>query len=193
MTETITILISLLALAVSVVTAWLTLFRTGTVRMTQPTLVFFGPDGPDGPPKVFLRTLLYSTSKRGRIVENMFVRLHRGESIQTFSIWVCGEGALGRGSGVYVGEGGITYNHHFLLPSDGTRYEFLPGDYTVDTHALLVGNRKPILLSRVRLTLTDSHAAAMSDKRAGAFFDWGPDSTKYIAHIDTHPKTLTIG
>lgn len=54
--EAASIVISLLALGVSGLTAWLTLFRRGTIRMTQPTLVFFGPDGPGGGPKVFLRT-----------------------------------------------------------------------------------------------------------------------------------------
>lgn len=59
--ETASIVISVSALVVSVTTAWLTLFRRGTIRMTQPTLVYFGPDGLGGGPKVFLRTLLYST------------------------------------------------------------------------------------------------------------------------------------
>jgi hypothetical protein len=75
------------------------MFRRGTVRMTAPTVIFFGPDG--GPSedrklsaKVFLRTLLYSTSKRGRIVESMYVRLRRGESAQTFNIWVYGDTTL---------------------------------------------------------------------------------------------------
>ena len=73
--EAVSIVISVSALAVSVTTAWLTLVRRGTIRMTQPTLVFFGPDGGGGSPKVFLRTLLYSTAKRGQIVENMFLKL----------------------------------------------------------------------------------------------------------------------
>ena len=50
---------SVLALAVSATTAWLTLFRRGTVRMTQPTLIYFGSDKPrlgqQPPPKIFLR------------------------------------------------------------------------------------------------------------------------------------------
>ena len=66
--------LSALALGVSASTAWLTLFRHGKLRMTQPTVVFFGPDGGrrDGQKprlKVFLRTLLYSTSRRGQTVE----------------------------------------------------------------------------------------------------------------------------
>ena len=39
------VIISSLALAVSAVTAWLTLFRRGALKMTQPTVIFFGPDG----------------------------------------------------------------------------------------------------------------------------------------------------
>jgi hypothetical protein len=51
------IVISLLSLLVSVTTAWLTLFRRGTVKMTQPTMIYFGPDASstagDPRPKVF--------------------------------------------------------------------------------------------------------------------------------------------
>lgn len=91
------LVISAFALWVSVVTAWLTLLRRGRVRMMQPTLIYFGPDGGpragSDPPamKVFLRTLLYSTGKRGQIVENMFVRLQRGESRQNLNVWAYGE------------------------------------------------------------------------------------------------------
>lgn len=61
--------------------------------MTQPTVVFFGPDGPprDGEQrrlKVFLRTLLFSTARRGQMIEIMHVSLQRAESRQNFSIWV---------------------------------------------------------------------------------------------------------
>jgi hypothetical protein len=37
--------ISCVALLVSGITAWLTFFRKGQLLMTQPTVVFFGPDG----------------------------------------------------------------------------------------------------------------------------------------------------
>src|SRR5712691_2041343 len=106
--EGLTIVVSITALAVSATTAWLTLLRRGSIRMTQPTLVFFGPDGPSGGPKVFLRTLLYSTAKRGQIVENMFLKLRRRESVQTVNVWVYGDGPLARGSGIFVGEAGVT-------------------------------------------------------------------------------------
>jgi hypothetical protein len=48
------IVISALALAVSVMTAWFTLLRKGTVKMTQPTVIYFGADGGPRPDyKVF--------------------------------------------------------------------------------------------------------------------------------------------
>ena len=109
MPPAISVVVSTLALTISMVTAWLTLFRRGTVRMTRPTAIYFGADGSVDPsPKVYLRTLLYSTAKRGQIVESMFVKLRRGESIQTFNIWAYGEASLARGSGLYVGENGVT-------------------------------------------------------------------------------------
>lgn len=186
--EAVSIVISVSALVVSVTTAWLTLFRRGTIRMTQPTLVFFGPDGLAGGPKVFLRTLLYSSAKRGQIVENMFVKLRRGKSVQTFNIWVYGDRPLARGSGVFVGEDGVACNHHFLLPRDGTDFKWLSGNYTVETSASLVGKAESLLLSTMRLTLTDQQAEGMEQGFAGVYFDWGPDSASYHSHLEVSPK-----
>jgi hypothetical protein len=186
--EVASLVISVAALTVSVTTAWVTLLRRGNIRMTQPTLVFFGPDGPNGDPKVFLRTLLYSTAKRGQIIENMFLKLRRHESVQTFNVWVYGDGPLARGSGLFVGETGVACNHHFLLPKDGTDFRWLPGDHGVEVYASLVGGRRSLLLCSVRLTLTEQQATAMGGRRSGVFFDWGPDSANYHSHLDDRPK-----
>lgn len=193
MTATTSIVIATLALAVSVLTAWLTLLRRGSVRMTQPTVIYLGPDG--GPPsadrpgqKIFLRTLLFATSKRGRIVESMFVRLRRGESAQNFNIWVFGDSELARGSGLFVGENGVAANHHFLLPADGTRFEFLPGGYDLQVFASLVGGRGSTLLFATKLDLTVAHAASLRDPEHGLYFDWGPDAQSYHAHVRKQPK-----
>src|SRR5216684_1456715 len=101
------VVISVVSLLVSITTAWLTLFRRGTVKMTQPTIIFFGADVPrskrDAPlPKVCLRTLLFATAKRGRVVESMHVALSRNETHQNFNIWVYGDQQLVRGSGLFV-------------------------------------------------------------------------------------------
>ena len=110
MIDPVSLAISTLSLSVSGL-VWLTLFRRGTVKMTQPTVIFFGPDTPrshsDTPlPKVYLRTLLFSTSKRGRVIESMHVVLSRNETHQNFNIWVMesevnlsGAGAICCGNG----------------------------------------------------------------------------------------------
>lgn len=155
--------------------------------MTRPTVIFFGPDGPPSQGnevKVYLRTLLYSTAKRAQIVESMFVTLRRGQSVQTFNIWVYRDGdRMLRGSGLRVSEDGIAADHHFVLPKDGTNYTFLSGDYTVEVYAGLVNTERPLLLSSTHLQLSDAQAASIA-KRAGVYFDWGPSSKSYHAHID---------
>jgi len=119
MIDVISVLISVLALTVLIVTAWLTLIKRGSIRMTRPTVIYFGPDGSHNRnnmylPKVYIRSLLYSTSKRGRILESLFVSLSRNESAQNFNIWIHGGPNLKRGSGLYIGENGYESDHHFL-------------------------------------------------------------------------------
>ena len=125
MVDPFSLAISVLSLAISSTIAWLTL--RGTVKMTQPTIIFFCPDlprtGDDRPPlpKVYLRTL------RGRVVESMHVALSRNETHQNFNIWLYGEREkLVRGSGLFVGETGVAANHHFLTPEDGSSFPFYP-------------------------------------------------------------------
>ena len=149
MADPISISISAFALGISSITAWLTLFRRGTVKMTQPTTIYFGPDAPranePSSPKVYLRTLLFSTSKRGRVIECMYVALSRNETRQNFNIWVYGDDRLVRGSGLFVGETGVEANHHFLTPRDGNSFRFTEGHYTLDVFVRLLGDSEHLL------------------------------------------------
>lgn len=193
MGQYISIIISTLALTISAITAYLTLFRRGSVRMTQPTVIFFGPDGRSSEPdhsanKVYLRMLLYATAKRGRIIESMFVKLRRGETSQNFDIWVYGDESLARGSGMFVGENGVACNHHFLLPKDGAGFEFRAGAYQLEVFARLAGESKHLKLFAIGLALPDHLSDKLSDPKAGVYFDWGPDSQKYHPHVDTKPE-----
>jgi hypothetical protein len=79
----------------------------GGLKMTKPTIVFFGYDmAPRATPKVFLRTLLYSTANRGQIVEGMFAKVRRGGGEQIFGFWGYGETEkLTAGSGSHVSNG----------------------------------------------------------------------------------------
>jgi len=192
--QIITIIISALALIISALTAWFSLLHIGTIKMTQPTIIFFGPDGTSGPPKIFLRTLLFSTSRNGQIVENMHVNLRRGESAQNFNIWVYGDkDTLARGSGLFVSREGMACNHHFLLPKDGTVYEFLPGEYIIKVFASLLGKKRAILLFTQKLNLSKDFADELNNEKSGVYFDWGPDSKSYHSHIDKNPnKSLSV-
>lgn len=187
------LVVAILALSVSALTAWLTLLRKGEVRMTQPTVIYFGPDGgfkaEDAPPKVFLRTLLFSTGKQGHIIENMFLRLHRGETRQNFNVWVYGDKELSRGSGLFVPETGLAANHHFVLPADGTFFHFSPGQYVLEVFVTEIGARGARSLFKVNLEITPENYRELNQPGHGLYFDWGPDAGRYFAHIRPPPKT----
>lgn len=180
------------ALAIAAGTAWLTLLKKGTVRMTRPTKVFFGYYGSNGPPKISIHSFLYCTAQRGRVVENMFAKVHRGESIQNFNIWMYGDELLGRASGIFVDQSGVASNYHFLVPENGVAYEFLPGEYVIDIYATLVGDNRAILLKDMHLALSELHVATLKEKRTGISFEWGPDSKKYHAQVDEPPKLPSV-
>jgi hypothetical protein len=184
------LVVSVLALFVSGLTAWLTLLRRGTVLMTRPTVVYFGQDGGSNKYglKIYFRALLYATSRRGCIVEGMYVRLRRRETIQNFNIWVYGEDKLRRGSGLFVSDSGFSSSHHFLLPKDGTEFSFLAGSYVVETYASIVGEPSVRLLNSVSLTITPEQAEALKSSDEGLYFDWGPEVGQYHSHLEPHPK-----
>jgi hypothetical protein len=191
MTDPIAVTISVLALAISATTAWLTLFRRGTVKMTQPTVIFFGPDTPrlgdSAPaPKIYLRSLLFSTSKRGRVIESMHVALSRNEGRQNFNIWVHGDDKLVRGSGLFIGETGVSANHHFLTPKDGSTFRFTEGTYRLEVFAHLLGDRGKKLLFEQTLEIKREVSIALDEPGTGVYFDWGPDSSRYLTHVEKH-------
>jgi hypothetical protein len=191
MNDPIALIVSVLALAVSIATAWLTLMRKGTIKMTQPTVIFFGPDSPrenkqSALPKVYLRTLIFATSKRGRIVESMHISLERSETRQNFNIWIYGNDdsdKLVRGSGLFVGETGFAANHHFLTPEDGAEFRFLAGRYRFEVNARLLGDKTPIRLFSQDLEVTPHLATQLEQKNAGLYFDWSPESSRYMPQI----------
>lgn len=187
----ISLVFSCLALIVSGVTAWLTFFRKGKLVMTQPTVIFFGPDGSrfdSGKNKVYLRTLLYSSAKQGQVVESIHVSIQRYESKQNFNIWVYGEKSeLKRGSGLYVPQEGVTFDHHFMLPEDGANFMFLAGPYKLTVIAKLVCTSTPVVLSEINLAVSEIQAEKLSQPNNGLYFDWGPDQQAYQSHINSKP------
>lgn len=190
---TVSLIISIIALAISGLTAWLTLLRRGTLKTTRPAVIFFGQDQPVdgetvGKPKIFLRSLLFSTAKRGAIIESLYVTLSRNESRQSFNIWVYGEQKLVRGSGLFVPEGGFSANHHFLAPNDGHVFVFEPGRYNLSVYANVLGRRDTSLLLTQPLEINSAESEALKSGECGLYFDWSPATGSYISHVDRKPK-----
>ncbi len=171
------------------ITLWLSHLRRGTLKMTKPTVIFFGPDGGErGISKLFLRTLLFSTAKRGVVLEHLYVRLRRGETQQNFNIWVYGEKDLARGSGLFVGQEGVATNHHFLLPAEIVNFEFAAGEYRLEVFGKTVEKDRVQLLSSIELSISADEAGKLREPDHGIYFDWGPDSGRYQTKIEGKPS-----
>jgi len=76
-------------------------------------------------------------------------------------------------------------NHHFLTPEDGTSFRFIEGHYKLEVFAHLLGDPKPIRLFFQELDISHDVATALQKERsAGLYFDWGPDSSRYLPHVE---------
>jgi len=185
----ISIIVSVFSLAVSATTAWLSLLRRGRLAMTMPSVVFFGYDEvPRAIPKVFLRTLLYSTATQGQVVETMYLTVNypRGGR-RVFSTWGLDEGSkLVPGSGLYVGRSGVAANHHFLHSMHDLPFDFQPGIYRLEVFARVVGRRRPRRLALVSIDLSQANAHALG-KHDGVVFERTPDTLEYLGHIQQRP------
>lgn len=162
--------------------AWLSLFRRGNLGMTQPMLLGFLHE--DLRPKIFFRVMLYATGKRGHIVEAIYLTVQRAGSTHIFNFWMYGETKdLKIGSGLRVGEEGVSYNHHFLPPRDDSSFTFAAGEYVIDVHARILNRSAPVHLSSVKVSLAPELAGALLDLRKGVLFTWRPDSQTYRAEV----------
>ncbi len=183
--EIVSISISVIALFISVLTLWDSRLKKGTIKMTKPSMIYFGPDGKSSSvSKITIRTLLYSTSERGQYVENMHIKLTHGEATQNFNIWVYGDpGNVLRGSGLFVGKQGLAVYHHFLLPNEHSNYLFEAGQYRVEVYTTLVG-QKPVRIYDNNFEIDRPHAMEMSKEKRGLYFDWAPNVQSYYPHVD---------
>lgn len=107
--------------------------------MTRPVQIAFVFENLK--PKVFLRTLLYTTGKRGYVIEGLYLKVLHGGSGHTFGFWGYGEHKeLMVAGGLRVTDGGVAYNHHFLqsratistFPRVNTRSRSTPESLTAD-------------------------------------------------------------
>ena len=196
MADPISMTIAVAALGVSVLTSWANLLRRGSIRLTKPAFIAFCYDvGGDGriQPKVFIRALLYSTGRRGQVVENMYLIVRCNETQQTFSIWGHGDEKLSRGSGLFVGETGLVTNHHFNPPSSTSPFHFLPGSYEIRVFATLVGRRNPIPLCTATVSVPEGMKRDIESPGSAVWFDWEPAAHCYEARIETRQNARLAG
>lgn len=92
--------------------------------------------------KIFFRALLFSTGKRGQVVESLFLRVREGDRNAEFSFWGFGDKDLVRGSGLFVLETGVATNHHFNPLDPETMFLFSGGTYSLELVAKLVGQKR---------------------------------------------------
>jgi hypothetical protein len=57
----------------------------------------------------------------------------------------------------------------------------------MDVFARLLGDRKQTQLFSQELEISRELAASLKQPNAGVYFDWGPDSSRYLSHIDERP------
>lgn len=160
-------IISVIALAVSLFTLWFTILRRGTVRSTHPAFIalrydFVNKAVPQA--KIILRALLFSTGKRGRVVESLFLRVREGEHQTEFSFWGMGDKDLVRGSGLFFSKTGIVTNHHFNPLDAGELFMFKPGTCSIELVAKLLGRRKLMSCGRYLCKFQSVHSTTTSHR-----------------------------
>jgi hypothetical protein len=146
--------------------------------------------------KSFSGQCFFPTGKRGYIIEALYLKVRRDESTQTFNFWMYGEAKeLKIGSGLRIGDEGVSSNHHFLPPKDDSSFAFLAGEYIIDVYARILNRNAPVLLSTVKLTLSHDLAAALNDEKwltdhsMGVLFTWRPDSQHYLGELSAPVAT----
>lgn len=180
-------IVSVIALAVSLFTLWFTILRRGSVRSTHPAFFALRYDFVNMPvpqAKVFLRTLLFSTSKRGRVVESIFLLVSDGQIEVEFSFWGMGDKELVRGSGLFVSETGVATNHHFNPLKTDELFLFRPGTYSFELKVKLLGEPNATSLWKIPLQIPASAFGSEITPNEAVYFNWSPALGQYVASVE---------
>lgn len=185
------VFISIAALCLSGISLWQSTWRRGKLCMTKPSLLFIGREGPRNEPKIFMRALLFSTAQRGWVIEQLYLRATNQGGSYLFDFWGYGETEkLSPGSGLFIGQQGAVYNHHFLTrPGNAEDFIFYDGEYQIEVFAKVFDREKPIQLSTFSLLLGGNHAAQLIQiMDMAVYFEWDIDSGKYKSRTERRPR-----
>ncbi|MFZ0631680.1 MAG: hypothetical protein WA399_03120 [Acidobacteriaceae bacterium] len=183
--DLITISISLLSLLLSAYAVWVAQFNHGRLRMTRPTLLCLKRDFPSGIPKIFLRTCLFTTGIKGRVIENMFLRVRQARGTYTFDFWGHTEnGKLSLGSGLAVGPAGVASDHHFNPREGSAEFLYVDGDYEVEVFASVIGVKQPELLQHITFSVESTQAAELIQiPTREMYLFWNADTGSYVGSV----------
>ena len=191
--DAIALLISVASLLLSGYAIWVTQFNHGRLKMTQPTLLCMKREFPSARPKIFLRTCLFTTGNKGRVIENMFLKVRQTQGTYRFDFWGHTEnGKLTLGSGLFVGSTGLASDHHFNpREHSGAEFLFIDGDYVVDVFATVVGRGKVEHLSTLNFTVNSLQAAELIQiPTRELYLLWNADTHSYDGHVRHDNKPL---
>jgi hypothetical protein len=180
-------LVSALALAVSLFTLWFTALRRGTVRCTHPSFIAVRYDFVDKTvpqAKIFFRALLFSTGKRGHVIETLSLRVREGARKAEFSFWGLGDRDLVRGSGLFVPDTGVATNHHFNPIDSETLFLFSGGSYSLELVAKLVGREHLVSLWSLRLDVPADVFGATIAREKVIYYSWSPERVAYVVTVE---------
>jgi hypothetical protein len=186
-------IVSAVALAVSLFTLWFTALRRGAVRSTHPSFIAFRYDfvGKKVPQaKIFFRALLFSTGKRGQVVDSLFLRVREGSRQIEFSFWGLGDKDLVRGSGLFVPETGVATNHHFNPIDAEAMFIFSGGSYSLELVAKLVGRERLASLWNVTLEVPTGVFSSTIAREKAIFYSWSPETRSYVASIEDSSSSV---
>ena len=62
----------------------------------------------------------------------------------------------------------------------------------MDVFAQLLGDRERMMLFSQTLEIPREVAAQLAEPDCGLYFDWGPDSGHYHAHVREHPDPKSL-
>jgi hypothetical protein len=185
--------VSAVALVLSLFTLWFTALRRGTVRSTHPSFIAFRYDfvGTKAPQaKIFFRALLFSTGKRGQVIESLSLRVREGSRQAEFSFWGLGDKDLIRGSGLFVPETGVATNYHFNPIDSETLFLFSGGSYSLELVAKLVGRERLVSLWSVALEVPAGVFGSIIAREKAIFYSWSPEQRAYVASIESRSGSV---
>ncbi len=184
-----TVLLSSASFILAGYALWVAQFNRGRLKMTRPTLVCLKLEFHDRLPKFFFRMLLFTTGTKGRVVEHIFLKVHRLGKTFVFDRWAHTEsGRLTPGSGLFVGPTGIACDHHFNPRRGSTDFLFAEGEYRVEVCAAIIGRSSSKRLMELAFIVRKQEAAALTAVTEVALcLLWNDDTRIYEGYLERPP------